>query len=428
MLSPAFNSNTLHLNLYRLFIIRVLVFCLQLLALIYARYYINLALNYPLVVSVLALLAFINGSLFLRLRRASNPNQLEFFLHLLVDVFGLSLLLYFTGGANNPFVSYFLVPITIAAAALPWTFTALLSLYAVTSYSVLLYWFEPLPALMPSQGAEHAGHVITSATPSLHVLGMWFNFAVSAALIVYFIVTMANELRQRETRLSEYREETLRNEQIVAVATQAAGTAHALGTPLSTMAVLVKELQLEHQYDPALSADLDTLKTQLSLCRDTLRKLVQKADFKQQTLTIRPLNNFIDELMQDWQLLRPEVPCKLQLPTSNSPSLVADPTLEQALINLLNNAADASPTGIDVTVEWQPARWRMQIRDYGKGVPRELAEQLGTTIISSKPDGLGVGLVLSQATLSRLGGSAQLYPQQPSGTLTVVELPLAPHA
>jgi two-component system, sensor histidine kinase RegB len=425
-MSPTFNSSSLHLNLYRLFTIRVLVFCLQLLALAYAHYYLNLALNYGVVVSVLLLLAVVNGTLFLRLRRASSPKQLEFFFHLLVDVLGLSLLLYFTGGANNPFVSYLLVPITIAAAALPWTYTTLLSLCAVISYSALLYVFEPLPALTPSVGAEHAGHTMTGTTPSLHVLGMWFNFAVSAALIVYFIVTMANELRRREARLSEYREDTLRNEQIVAVATQAAGTAHALGTPLSTMAVLVKELQQEHQQNAALSADLMTLRTQLSLCRDTLRSLVQKADFKQQTLTTSTLTSFIDELLQDWQLLRPEVPCKVSLPSTASPTLHTDPTLKQALINLLNNAADASPHGIDISAEWQPHRWQMQIRDYGKGVPRELAEQLGTTIISSKPDGLGVGLVLSQATLSRLGGSAQLYPQQPSGTLTVIELPLVP--
>jgi two-component system sensor histidine kinase RegB len=133
---------------------------------------------------------------------------------------------------------------------------------------------------------------------------------------------------------------------------------------------------------------------------------------------------FVGDLLQQWQLLRPEVSCHLKLMEDPGPSLQVDPTLEQALINLLNNAGDASPEGISITVGWTPRQWTMEVRDHGPGIARELLEQLGTTIQSSKPDGMGVGLVLSQATLNRLGGSVSLYPQQPRGTLTVIELPL----
>lgn len=415
----------LHQNLYRLLVIRSIVFVLQLGALLYARYWLALELDYSLIIGMLALLALLNGGLLLRLQRASAPDQREFFLHLLLDVFGLSLLLYFTGGANNPFVSYLLVPVTIAAAALPALLATLLGGIALGSYSLLLFLYQPLPALMPGdEHAAHSGMADASALPNLHSVGMWFNFAVSAALVIYFVVKLAAELRRREERLRQYREETLRNEQILAVATQAAGTAHALGTPLGTMAVLLGELEEEHLNNPALVMDIHTLQSQLNHCRSTLQGLVQKADFKHQQVRRLPVATFVGDLLQQWQLVRPEVSCMLKLKSDSSPTLRVDPTLEQALINLLNNAGDASPDGIGIVVDWDDEHWTMQVRDQGPGIARELAEQLGTTIQSSKPDGLGVGLVLSQATLNRLGGSVSLYPQQPRGTLTVIELPL----
>lgn len=419
----------MHPNLQRLQLIRAIVAVLQLSALGYARWVLALELDYGLILLILIVLALVNGALWLRLRRASSPSTQEFLLHLWVDIAGLGVLLYFTGGATNPFVSYLLVPVTIAAASLPWRPAIATAAVALGCYSLLLFWYLPLPVLMPMDmpDGEHTAHTMANGSnslPNLHILGMWFSFAVSSALIIYFVVKLATEVRQRETRLRQYREETLRNEQIVAVATQAAGTAHALGTPLGTMAVLLKDLMNDHAQDPVLHRDLSTLQQQVALCRTALRDLSRKADFKQQHREQVDLRAFLQGLLQKWQLLRPETPCRFSLPESTSPTLLVDPTLEQALINLLNNAADASPAGISVDADWTDQRWQLQVRDQGPGIARELQEQLGTAIVSNKPGGMGVGLVLSQATLNRLGGSVSLYPQQPRGTLTVIELPL----
>ena len=419
------SRSPLHVNLYRLQVIRAIVVCLQLAALGYARFVLALDLDYGLVISILILLALLNGGLLARLKRAVSPSQLEFLLHLLLDVLGLCVLLYFAGGATNPFISYLLVPVTIAAATLPWVQATVIALIALGSYSLLLFYYQPLTALMPEDGGEHAGHMMgTGALPNLHSVGMWFNFAVSAALIIYFVVKLAAELRVREAKLRQYREETLRNEQILAVAIQAAGTAHAMGTPLATMAVLLNELAQEYKTRPSLLRDISTLQNQVSNCRSTLQTLARKADFKHQQPQRQPLAVFLQDMMSQWQLLRPEVPCQFALPGGESPLLTVDPTLEQALINILNNSADASPSGISVSAKWEKPYWQMRVRDKGPGVAREVQELLGTTIISNKPEGMGVGLVLSQATLNRLGGSVSLYPQQPLGTLTVIELPL----
>ncbi|HTQ99872.1 MAG TPA: hypothetical protein VMH83_07775, partial [Candidatus Acidoferrum sp.] len=146
--------DAMHPNLRRLQIIRVIVAALQLCALGYAHWSLRLDLDYGLILAILAVLALCNGVLWLRLRRAVSPSQREFLSHLWIDIFGLGVVLYFTGGASNPFVSYLLVPVTIAAATLPWLWAAATGAVALACHTLLLFWYRPLPALMPIEGME----------------------------------------------------------------------------------------------------------------------------------------------------------------------------------------------------------------------------------------------------------------------------------
>jgi|Laugresp1bdmlbsn_1035097.scaffolds.fasta_scaffold04280_2 two-component system sensor histidine kinase RegB len=425
-----FAPSALQLNLQRLLNIRLIVFMCQILALFYAYFVLELALSYTAIISIFLLLAVLNGGLYLRLHKRSTPGEGEFFLHLLLDVLGLSVLLYLSGGASNPFVSYFLVPVTIAAATLSWTHTGLLATLALACYTVLLFYYQPLELLMPA--VDHSAHMheaaTTTSTLNLHTVGMWFNFMVSAALITWFVVKMAAEIRRQQERLSRYREDTLRNEQILAVATQAAGTAHELGTPLGTMAVLLKDLQLENSNNPVLLGDLQILQQQVEACRRALQQLSKNADFRNLQREELALDVFMKQLQDQWQLLRPELPSTFRQQDGKAPLVQVDLTLRQALINILNNAAEASPEGIALNVGWDNDNWHLQVRDFGEGISRELQEQLGTSIISTKEGGMGVGLVLSQATITRFGGKVSLYPlndgKGTKGTLTEIILPL----
>lgn len=419
--SPTVTSTALHLNLQRLLVIRLIVFALQLAALGYARFVLNLDLSYQALIGILILLAVLNGMLFLRLRDSGSPREQEFFMHLLLDVAGLSLLLYFSGGATNPFVSYFLVPVTIAAATLRGPYTWMLAGIALLAYSLLLFYYQPIAVLLPEDAAHQ--HDPVSGGFNLHIVGMWFIFLVSAALIAWFVTRMANEIRHQEERLSRYREDTLRNEQILAVATQAAGTAHELGTPLGTMAVLLKDMQLESGNEPELNKAITTLQNQVARCRQSLQQLSRKADFRNLRKEVLPVAAFAGKLLDEWQLLQPERSCTLQVPDGPAPSIEADLTLQQAFINIMNNAAEAGDVGISLALDWDDSECRFLIRDFGEGVSRELREQLGTSIVSTKEGGMGVGLVLSQATINRHGGKVSLYPAEP-GTLTEVRLPL----
>ncbi|WP_342769734.1 ATP-binding protein [Marinospirillum perlucidum] len=406
-------------NLMRLSLVRGITWTGFLGGIIFGLEVVHFQLNILAVFSVIITMALINLLTWWRLNWPRPVADIEYLLHLLADVVGLSLLFYLTGGANNPFISYFLVPLTISAATLPWRFTWILACYILASYTFLIFFHHPVPQL---------SHQHPASGLSLHLLGMWVNFILSTGLITVFVFKMAQSLRNRDADLSQTREQALRDEQIMAVATQAAGTAHELGTPLSTLAVMLKEMSNEHQDDPELLTDLKLLRQQVDTCKVTLQSLVSNAD-RSRLLNpeTKPLKDFLKEVLEHWEVLRPDVRYCIDWPKPPTPEpwILADITLQQALINLLNNAADASgKKPVTLTMEWNAVEAQIEIHDQGPGIPMEIAERLGQTFISTKSKGLGLGLFLTHATINRLGGAVRLYNHSQGGTLTEVRIPV----
>jgi len=409
------------LNLQRLLLIRLIVFVCQLSALAFA-WFLDYSLEYTPIISVMGFILVINAWVFFRQLHQSMVNDQEFLLHLFFDVLSLSVLLYFGGGASNPFVSFFLVPITISAAILPWTYTWAVAGISLACYTFLLFFYRPLSILMP----EDMNMSSMGGLPNLHIIGMWCNFIVSAVLITYFVVKMAAEIRSQDIKLNDYREDNMRNEQILAVATQAAGTAHELGTPLNTMTILVREMADDYQENPALAKDIATLEMQLASCKKSLQEMVKRADLRNAGKARQSaIPAFIEQILEQWGLLRPEVRLNQKFIAANeSPQIHVDSTLQQAIVNILNNAADASPEGIDLAVDWNTENWTLTIRDYGKGVDEEMMAYLGSEIVSNKEKGMGVGMILSQASIERMGGEVSISSHLEQGTLTQIRLPV----
>ena len=352
----------------------------------------------------------------LRLRAPWPVTELEYAIQLACDLVIHSVLLYYTGGSTNPFVSYYLVPLTIAAATLPWLYSLILSLLALSGYTLLLIWYQPLHML----GLQQEEMMI-----KLHLFGMWGNFAISAAFITFFVVKMADALRRQERMQAERREEGMRDQQLLAVATQAAGAAHELGTPLSTMSVLLKELRQDHRDKPDLQEDLTLLQDQVKLCKDTLQQLVRAAEAdRRQSVSEQTVAEWLEQVLDRWHLMRPEATYRYQCCGMGSAPLLMPPTaLSQALLNLLNNAADACAENLEISLDWDAREVCIGIRDHGPGVPLAIAEQLGKPFFTTKGKGFGLGLFLSQASVSRAGGTVKLYNHEEGGTLTELRLP-----
>lgn len=428
----------------RLLALRRISVLAQTIVLLLAIAWLKMPLLITPMISVTVFLAFFNLYTQWRLQQARTVSDDEVFAHLLVDVAALGVLLYLSGGSANPFVSLFLVPLTIAATVLPAGHAWAMAGATTLIYTFLMFWNLPLPAphgelarldtlLARASGIapEHAGHASGFA---LHVLGMWLNFVVSAGIVALFLTRMAAALKSREQELAAAREGALRNEQILALGTLAASAAHKLGTPLSTMAVVLREMELSHQNNPELSSDLVLLRGQVDECKrilsQTLASAGQSRDDSPDSLS---LHAYLERLLEEWQLIRPRVTIEAKLNGNlPAPLIATDRTLEHALLNLLDNAADASPTGLKFEANWDERKLRIDIIDQGSGISPETSEKLGTPFISTKhgddPEisgGLGIGFFLTNATIERMGGRVELLALPAGGTLTRVTLPLS---
>jgi two-component system sensor histidine kinase RegB len=329
------------------------------------------------------------------------------------DTLVLGYLLYFTGGASNPFITLLLVPIALSAAALSGRSVLAVAALAGVAYAILLYSHVPMP--MPL-------HENSPNRFSLLVAGMGVNFLIMALLLSFFISRLAHVLRLQQLEVQRVRERALRDEGILAIATQAAGAAHELNTPLSTMRTLLPELRREHV------EDLELLEDQVDRCRTILREMVAfgKAQLSQEPERLE-VAAFVHGCLERFQLLRPEAELSVTLGEDIARTVLRTPPgLRHALLNLLNNAVDASAVNHSHAVALQVSRdgdWlQLSVRDHGPGFGAN--GELTLLGYSQKQTGLGIGLALAEATAERLNG--QLVARNAErGAEVCLRLPLA---
>ena len=373
----------------------------------------------PIIIT-LGLLAGLNILTWLRLKVSLTVSNTEIFGQLLLDIAGITSLFYFTGGAANPFVWFYLLPLIIAATILPRAHTWIMAAITVACYSALFFFAVPI-----SGGSDHAHH---ESGFQMHVLGMWLGFVMSAGFVAVIIVGMAHSLRQRDRKLAEAREQALQNERLVALGTLATGAAHELGTPLGTMAILAAELQQDHtgpEYSD-LHRKLGILRGQISRCKETLSVISTSAgaDRAESGHRMR-VSDYLDQVISEWHEQRPGINLNTIInKQDHAANILAERTLSQALINILNNAADASPEDVSFQADWSSEVLDMEIADRGPGLTADIYKQLGKIPVTTKHEGLGVGLLLAQSTIQRLGGTLSISNRKAGGTTLHITLPL----
>ncbi|WP_374353354.1 ATP-binding protein [Chitinimonas sp.] len=402
-------------NLHRLFWLRNIAITGQLLAVLVAYRYLELALPLLPLLAIIALMALANGITWLRLRRFGQLGDREVFGQILLDALAFTGLMYFSGGPTNPFAAFYLVPITMAAVLLPRRFSWAITAVCIAGYSLQLAYYVPLPSLSENHGTMMR----------LHIVGMWLTFLLSALIVALFVV----RIRERDRFLAHARETLLQDERILALGTMAAGAAHELGTPLGTMAILTSEMAEQYAADAALRDDLQLLRAQVESCKRIISKLLDEAG-QGRIDGCRPqsLLALVDEVVQHWQLMRPLAGfSRAAAPAGPAPEVAVDHSLSQALISILNNAADASPEAVALQLDWDEQQVHIDVLDAGSGLQGLAASQISAAFFSTKAgDGRGLGLFLAKAAIERLGGSLQFFARPQGGLQTRISLPRLP--
>ncbi|MDP2823201.1 MAG: ATP-binding protein, partial [Sulfuritalea sp.] len=281
----------------------------------------------------------------------------------------------------------------------------------------LLMWrFLPLPVADAERGAR------------LHLGGMWLTFVVSATMIAWVVARMTASIHERDRRLAAAREQALRDERVVALGALAAGAAHELGTPLATMAVVVGELEREPCLDADARADLALVREQIALCKGIISDMAARSGtLRPEQMQARDAVDWVRGVCARWQTMRPRASSRVTIEGGDgAPRIPIEATLEQALTNLLNNAADAGEAEIDIRLAWDDATLRIAIGDGGPGFPAEVLREAGRVPLPARNGGAGIGLLLAFSAIERMGGRIMLANLPGGGGRVSIELPIAP--
>lgn len=405
-------------NLRHLVVMRNIAVAAQAMTVLVASRGMGIELPLTAMGMVIVALALFNLATWQRLRSERPVSELELMLQLLVDVGALSLLLALAGGATNPFVGMFLLPLTITAACLSGGYTWVVALVTVACYSLLTLFYRPLFG-----AGEDAKYL------NLLVSGMWMNYSITAGMIAHFVVQISMGARRRQLRMASRRESELCEEHLVRIGTVAAGAAHELARPLSSMAIAVSELQQVCRDRPEAAGLVEATSEQLRQCKDLLDEMLSYGrDTFDSELQTQVLDAYISTCVDTLRARRPGLAVSVRVEgTGAVPAIRHDLALRQGVLNLLGNAADVSPQWIEVALDWNREDALIEIRDRGPGIAPELRQQVGRLFFTTKPAGLGngLGLCLAQTAALRLGGSLELSNRPGGGACARISLPLA---
>lgn len=342
--------------------LRTFALLIQLALLIGVYFWLKVALPFEILICIFGGFAIFNAATWLQLHRQRPIGPLALMTQLLLDLLGFSVLLYFTGGVTNPFVSLYLPLLGLAAVLLPLWQVACLALLSVLAYSVLMYEYTPIIL------HDHATGV------HLHLLGMWANFLVSVLMLVGFVARLSASLRKREHDLTLAKSRLVSDERLFELGNQAASIAHRLATPVSTMATILADWQdepaLQHQAE-----ELHVLASQIQLVQATLQQLREQVEHTEATARHNQVSNlraWLDVFLNDWRNRNPTQEVHYSTPSQSifapAPIAIEPRALALALNVLLNNAMQnhqraGTAQAIEVQFEAKPQHDVLRVLD-----------------------------------------------------------------
>ena len=342
-------------------------------------------------------------------------------LSLAIDIVALTAVLALSGGPANPFTLLFLVQITLSAVVLSKAWTWFLGLLSILGFGFLFLVHVTLPVLEghhPAQGF------------SSHLFGMWIAFVAAALLITILIGRVSEALRAHELEVLRLQDQLNRQEKVTSIATLAAGAAHELGTPLSTIAIIAKELEhyaSESSVDSYVTAEARLIRSGVERCGEILRGMSAKGA---QLSGEAPRLIAFEELFEEIRSAFPEAQRSAIRSDSSQHSSAVIPvvTTRQVLSALVKNGLDASAAGKPVEISGAVVEGtiRFTVRDFGSGMSAETLKRVGEPFFTTKPAGRGMGLgtFLVCVFADNVRGRLSFDSEPDHGTTAVLEWPV----
>jgi two-component system sensor histidine kinase RegB len=309
-------------------------------------------------------------------------------------------------------------PVTVSAATLPLRNTIALGLLALATTGLLVLEHQPLPWY---DGAPFE-------LPFIYKLGIFAAACASTTFLALYAWRLTKESRQMSAALAATDLVLAREQKLHALDGLAAAAAHELGTPLSTIAVVTKELEHAVGEESPLREDISLLKGQAQRCREILQKLTRRPS-EQDPLHARvSVRAMLEEAAAPYRSGRARIQISAG-PTpdqSGTPLTKAEverrPGVIYGLGNIIENATDFAATQVEIKAEWNAAGLVVTIADDGPGFPAEIMDNIGEPYVTTRPSegpevgdvrdegasGLGLGFFIAKTLLERSGATVSL--------------------
>ncbi|MGI9386835.1 MAG: ActS/PrrB/RegB family redox-sensitive histidine kinase [Methyloligellaceae bacterium] len=394
--------------------------------------YYGLGFDLPLNTCLLVIALSAGLNVFLRIRYPASQQLRSIYVRLMLsyDLLQLSVLLYMTGGLQNPFSILLIVPVTVSASTQPPRYTLVLGAIAVAFATVLTFYSQPLP-WYPGQSLE---------LPLLFKIGVWSAIVCGTLFTSLYAWRIAKEARLMSDALAATEMVLARELQLSALDGLGAAAAHELGTPLSTISVIAKEMERDVPKESALEADVKLIRTQAKRCREILGTLTEHDGTTDQMFDRLPLTELIEEVVQPHRALGTEVALNAASAEGTSgdagkePVFLRNPGVLYGLGNIIENAIGYARTGVEISATWDANEVMVTIADDGPGIPPGVMEHLGEPYVTTRPAtkgkghsdndriGLGLGFFIAKTFLERSGAALKLKNLDDPNTGAVVRI------
>jgi two-component system, sensor histidine kinase RegB len=318
---------------------------------------------------------------------------------LALNIVELAALLFLTGGLQNPFAFLFLAPVLISATALPIRLTIALGVLAVACAAALVFFHLPLPW----EGDEPV------VLPPVYLFGVWLSILLAIGVTSIYAIQVTEDTRKLSDALAATELVLTREQHLTQLDGLAAAAAHELGTPLSTIFLISRELEKTVPATSPFASDVKTLREQAQRCRDILTKLTQLsatgAPFDRM-----PLSTLIEEVVAPHRDFGVEIKIRIAVAGAREPVGARNPAILYGVGNILENAVDFARSTVEVSAWWNSETVEIVISDDGPGIAPDMLRRIGEPYLSrrrgadeSERHGLGLGVFIARTLLARTG-------------------------
>ena len=352
-------------------------------------------------VAIVGLSAVTNLALQIRFNPMQRLEPIYAAVLLALNIVELGALLFFTGGLQNPFSFLFLAPVLISATALPIRLTIALGVLAVACASALVFFHLPLPWDSDDP----------LVLPPIYLIGVWLSILLAIGVTSLYAFQVTEESRKLSDALAATELVLTREQHLTQIDGLAAAAAHELGTPLSTIFLIARELEKTVQDNGHLTSELKTLREQAQRCRDILAKITQLSS-SGAPFDRMPLSTLIEESVAPHRDFGVAIKVRLAVAATREPVGARNPAILYGVGNILENAVDFARSTVEVNAWWNSDTVEMVISDDGPGIAPDMLKRIGEPYLSRRRGadeaqtgrtGLGLGIFIARTLLERTG-------------------------